>query len=88
MAAMDFKSRKLRFTQGQSKFEYEVEQVAFKAAYRHAKWLLTLLHNGSPYQSEQFANDEDLLQAFGSLALNSDKVEMIENNYTTIKINV
>lgn len=83
---MDFKKRKFIFPQGENKFEYEVEQVAFKAPYKHAKWLLTMLHNGSPYQSEQFADDEGLFAAFGSLAVNSDKVEMKENVYTTIKL--
>lgn len=90
MAKLDFKKRKFRFTQGKSTFTYGIEQVAFRKPYSHAKWLLTLYEGNTdtPYQSWQYADDESMLEIFGSIAMSSDKVEMIENEYTTIKINV
>lgn len=90
MSKLDFKKRKFRFIQGKNTFTYEVEQVAFRKPFSHAKWLLTLFNKetNTPYQSWQYADDESMLETFANIAINSDKVEMIENEYTTIKINV
>lgn len=76
---MNFKERKFRFTQGRSEFVFGITYVGFKEPYRHAKWLFTRIENGYPFSSEQFADDDSIKAAFGSIAIESDKVEIIED---------